>query len=58
MDKAKFHRLAVASQGILTQSSEKFAEKIRANLVKTGSYVIICAVTFRNISKKFFVQNA
>ena len=29
-DKAKFHRLAVAGQGILTQSSAKYAEKTRA----------------------------
>ncbi len=29
-DKAKFRRLAVASQEILTQSSVKFAEKTRA----------------------------
>ncbi len=30
-DKAKFRRLAAASQEILTQSSAKFAEKMRAN---------------------------
>ncbi len=30
-DKAKFRRLAAASQEILTQSSAKFAEKMHAN---------------------------
>ena len=35
-DKAKFRRLAVASQEILTQSSVKSAEKTRANFYVNG----------------------